>query len=212
MTIFKSKLYNFLICTCRIKILKYLINVTVAICSTLLTNYIYKYLNKERNEAIFFYGSQPSCHYHYGKQTTVNMFKNSECSTCKLNTLIGWLNESKKTMDICMYTLSHNLLSNAVINAYKRGVCVRVILDNDSYVTWNMSIAGIAKKVKKQEYFKMLMHHKFIIIDNNKIILGSLNWTISGVRNNWENLFISNDCKIVDPFRDEFHRLWAQFD
>lgn len=126
--------------------------------------------------------------------------------------IIGWLNESQRTLDICMYMLSYDLFANVIIDAHKRGVKVRLILNEDNVnTTWKLGIMGINKKVKRKIYDKNLMHHKFIIIDNKKVILGSLNWTRMGVRNNWENTFLSNDCKLVDPFIQEFQRLWNEF-
>lgn len=201
-----------LICTYRSKTLKLLINVTVAFCSALLTTFIYKYFHKEQDEVIFFNGIQSYCNSHCGTRTTIITLKNSECSTCKVYKIIEWLNKTKKTLDICMYTFNHKLLANAVIDAHKRGVRVRLIVNNDNDTTWEMGIVGIAKKVKKTDSLGMIMHHKFLVIDNNNVILGSLNWTISGIRYNWENLFISNNCKLVDPFKKQFEYLWTQFD
>jgi len=108
--------------------------------------------------------------------------------------------------------LNNESLSNAVINAYKRGVRVRIILNEDDLqTTWKMGNIGISKRVNKGKPHENLMHHKFVIIDNKKVILGSLNWTKMSVRTNWENIFITNNCELVNPFRQEFLRLWKQF-
>jgi len=131
---------------------------------------------------------------------------------CKVDIIIGWINETKKTLDICMYMFNCELFSNAIISAHKRGVLVRLIVNEDFVrTTWKMGEIGISKKVKKSPSLDNLMHHKFVIIDNNKIILGSLNWTIMAIRKNWENIFITNDRRLVDPFRQEFEQLWTTF-
>jgi phosphatidylserine/phosphatidylglycerophosphate/cardiolipin synthase-like enzyme len=133
---------------------------------------------------------------------------------CNVYKIIGWLNETKKTLDICMYSLNSELLTNAIIDAHKRGVHVRIIVDEDNIrSTWKFGTMGIAKRVKLMQFnAKMLMHHKFIIIDNKKVILGSMNWTVNAVRRNWENVFLTNKYQIVDPFRHEFKTIWKQFD
>jgi len=103
---------------------------------------------------------------------------------------------------------------NAIIDAHKRGVHIRLILNEDNLkTTWKTGYMGIAKKIVSRDCGNNinLMHHKFIIIDNEKIILGSMNWTILGVRNNWENTFISNDHELVVPFVEEFKQLWEAF-
>lgn len=190
---------------------------TLACCSAGLTALLYNYYHQEETEVLFFYGTLPICNFHRNVTlTTANqnliVNQNNECFECKLNMIIGWLDKTKKTLDICMYMLNHELLSNAVIDAHKRGIKVRIILNEDNIkTTWKMGNIGISKRVNKGKYNKNLMHHKFVIIDNEKVILGSLNWTTVSVRANWENVFITNNCELVNPFRQEFQRLWKQF-
>jgi len=194
------------------KIIKVLINIAVACASASVTILLYNYFHRERNEVIFFYGQQPTCDYHLGKTTAINTLQIGKCYMCKVYKIIGWLNESRSTLDICMYMLTYNLFVNAIIDAHRRGVKVRLIVDEDNVsTTWKLGTMGISKKVKRKIYNVNLMHHKFIIIDNKKVILGSLNWTIKGVHNNWENTFLTNDFKLVGPFIQEFQRLWNEF-
>lgn len=161
---------------------------------------------------IFFHGKQPYCDFHRNKSTTLCSL-NSKCPMCNVFKIIGWLNEAKKTLDICMFMISDELLANAVIDAHKRGVHVRLIVnDNNINSTWKFGTVGISIRVKPMQYKQdMLMHHKFIIIDGKKIILGSMNWTKSAVHVNWENQFLTNQCQIVDQFKQEFNIIWTQF-
>jgi len=196
-----------------INTLRLLGSVTLACCSAAFTTLLYNYFHQEETEVIFFYGTVPICNLHRNLQTTTTTVQDNDCFECKLNTIIGWINKTKKTLDVCMYRFNHKLLANAVIDAHKRGVNVRLILNDDSLeTTWKMGRMGILKRVKKSKYHVNLMHHKFIIIDNKKVILGSLNWTKMSVRTNWENTFITNNCEIVNPFKQEFQRLWEEFD
>lgn len=185
-------------------------NIALACCSAAFTTLLYNYFYREETEVLFFYGTVPICNLH---RSITTMVQNNECFECKLNIIIRWLNKTKKTLDICMYTLNHELLTNAVIDAHKRGVHVRIILNEHNLkTTWKMSNMGISIKFKKGKHNENLMHHKFVIIDNKKVILGSLNWTNMSVRLNWENSFITNNRELVNPFRQEFQRLWKQFD
>lgn len=179
-----------------------------------LTTVVYNYfLPKKTYETVFFFGNdQQLCDFHSaGRKTTTNK-NNIECSACKLDVLIGWIDEAKKTLDICMYMFNCNIFSDALARAHNRGVCVRLIVNEDFVkTTWKLGCIGISKKVLGNSSNENLMHHKFVIIDNKKIILGSLNWTLMALRKNWENVFITNNLKIIDPFRQEFERLWAVF-
>jgi len=191
----------------------FFLNTTFACCSGAITILVYNYFHQERNEVLFFYGnSMDKCNIHSPISTiSKSTLKDINCSVCNLQKIIGWLNEAKETLDICMYMLTHKLLIDTVFNAYKRGVRVRLIINSESFNnTWEMSLAGI--KVQQNTNNDFLMHHKFIIIDNNKVILGSLNWTASSINNNWENVYISNERVLVNAFRQEFQRLLKQFD
>lgn len=193
-------------------IIRILGNVTLACCSASLSTILYNYFHKEETEVLFFYGIVPICNLHHNIPTITLPIQNNECFECKVNIIIGYLNKAKTTLDICMYMLNHELLANAIIGAYKRGVNVRLILNEDnSKSTWKIGNIGILKKIKKDKHKEYLMHHKFVIIDNKKVILGSMNWTKISVRANFENVFITNNNELVYSFSQEFQRLWKQF-
>lgn len=188
-----------------------LINATFACCSCALVTFLYKHFYHERNEVVFFYGQQQLCDSHHSINT-INRFSNSDCSVCKVNKIVEWLNETKKTLDVCMYMINSDIFTNALINAQKRGVTVRLIVNEDNdRALWKLGENGIAKRSKQPNKVDCLMHHKFIIIDNKKIILGSLNWTVAGIRQNYENTFLTNQQEFIEPFREEFQRLWNNF-
>jgi cardiolipin hydrolase len=52
------------------------------------------------------------------------------------------------------------------------------------------------------------MHHKFVIVDRRLLATGSMNWTYSAVRKNYENLVVSGDPDVVNRFREEYERIW----
>lgn len=55
-----------------------------------------------------------------------------------------------------------------------------------------------------------LMHHKFAIIDNDKVITGSYNWT-RGARNNHENIIVIQNPRIVQNYYAEFDSLKSKY-
>ncbi len=52
------------------------------------------------------------------------------------------------------------------------------------------------------------MHHKFAVVDGRLLITGSLNWTLTAVQSNMENVLVTEEPDLVQPFIKEFHRLW----
>jgi phosphatidylserine/phosphatidylglycerophosphate/cardiolipin synthase-like enzyme len=54
------------------------------------------------------------------------------------------------------------------------------------------------------------MHHKFMIRDKKALLTGSYNWTRSAERFNQENVLLIQDAGVVQPYQNEFIRLWNQ--
>jgi len=52
------------------------------------------------------------------------------------------------------------------------------------------------------------MHHKFLIIDDIKVITGSFNWTRQANKSNMENIMIVENQNIAKQYISEFDRIW----
>ncbi len=60
----------------------------------------------------------------------------------------------------------------------------------------------------KKDTNKYKMHHKVFIIDNQTVVTGSFNPTLSGDTKNDENVVVIHDKKIANQFLNEFNSLW----
>ena len=126
--------------------------------------------------------------------------------------IIEELNKAKKSIDIAMYYFTDRDLANTVIDAYNRGVTVRIYLDKDQKEAKYSKSCYLAKHGITIRYSNnpYIMHHKFTVIDEELVITGSYNWTASaGVRNN-ENLLVIRDPPLVNSYEQEFYRLWSE--
>lgn len=52
------------------------------------------------------------------------------------------------------------------------------------------------------------MHHKLAIIDQKILIYGSTNWTMQAFYGNSDGIIVTNQRVFVQPFLDEFNRMW----
>ncbi|MBN3305785.1 PLD6 hydrolase, partial [Amia calva] len=97
---------------------------------------------------------------------------------------------------------------------HRRRVAVRVVIDKD-YLDINGSQvgrllkAGISVRHDTGSYF---MHHKFALVDGRLLLTGSLNWTMTAVQGNRENVLVTEDPAFVKPFLREFEELWTAND
>ena len=131
---------------------------------------------------------------------------NDDCST-RIQTHIKM---ARKSLDICVFTITDNRISEEILDAHKRGVRVRIITDNDKANDLGSDIDQLANRgvdVRKDQT-SFHMHHKFAIFDQAQLLTGSFNWTVSAAKNNEENLVITDDPDLIRQFAGEFDRLW----
>jgi phosphatidylserine/phosphatidylglycerophosphate/cardiolipin synthase-like enzyme len=124
--------------------------------------------------------------------------------------VINELHSAKKEIKICMFTISDNPIAETVAGCHKMGIKVRIITDDGKIFDkgsdiYSLDRMGIRIKI---DTFRSLMHHKFVLIDNKKLLTGSYNWTRSGADINNENVLITTDHTIIKAYKKEFKRLW----
>ena len=113
-----------------------------------------------------------------------------------LKTLLFTLDQAKKIVKISLFTFTHPLLVEKLIELHKRGVRVFVTLDG----TTAQGASKEAKKRLEEAHVRVktskgraLFHHKSAEIDNKIFIIGSANWTKSAFNKNRDFiLFIYN--------------------
>jgi len=119
----------------------------------------------------------------------------------------------RTSLDICVYTISDDRLSEEIIACHRRGVAVRVISDNEKQFDEGSDIQhliaqGVPLRIDDSPYH---MHHKFALFDANLLLNGSFNWTRSATTSNEENLLVTDHALLVASYRSEFDKLWARY-
>ncbi|MFM1801376.1 MAG: Phospholipase precursor [Planctomycetota bacterium] len=124
--------------------------------------------------------------------------------------IIGLIRSAKVSIDLCVFTITDNRLTESVLDAARRGLKVRVITDDMKTEDLGSDIeriaaAGVPVKLDRSPFH---MHHKFAVFDRTTALTGSYNWTRNASEENMENLLVTRERQIVQPFIDEFERLW----
>ena len=135
--------------------------------------------------------------------------------------LAGRITQARRTMDLCVFTITDDRVSNPILDAHRRGVRVRIVTDNEKAHDAGSDVhkfqaAGIPVKFDDVHGpgvsgLSGHMHHKFAIFDGTRLVNGSYNWTRGAAEVNYENLVESSDPKLVAAFAAEFERLWKKF-
>ncbi|KAF9922526.1 hypothetical protein FBU30_007347 [Linnemannia zychae] len=131
------------------------------------------------------------------------------------SSFITTLSNAKKSLDICVYTITDNETAQAVIEAHERGVQVRIISDDDKSEDLGADVKRFARDHNiptRVDGSASFMHHKFAIIDDALVMTGSFNWTKGARFQNREDLCLTNSAKTVKAFKAEFEKLWDLFE
>ena len=119
------------------------------------------------------------------------------------------INSAQKTVKVAMFTWTRYDLAQALIAAKKRGVRVEVVLDNSSAKGASAKIAALLKKEGIPLTFSKgpaLLHHKFMLIDDNILEIGSANWTKAAFSQNDDCFLIIHT--LTDAQRQHMQKLW----
>mmetsp|Transcript_98139 Transcript_98139/g.189515 ORF Transcript_98139/g.189515 Transcript_98139/m.189515 type:complete len:356 (-) Transcript_98139:184-1251(-) len=125
--------------------------------------------------------------------------------------LCSEIRAARRRIWLAMYMLTDSELCEVIVQAYQRGVDVRVIVDDENAETYGAQAqllnAGVPL-VSNKSWARM--HHKFMVLDR-RVFSGSFNWTRQASRANRENLWQLVDPVFVQAFAGEFTRLWGEF-
>ena len=125
--------------------------------------------------------------------------------------IVQILNGAKHYIYMPAFLITNSKIADAMIAAKSRGVDVRVIIDANSVFTRNSKHSHLRKSgvMLKTENYAGKLHSKMIIVDDEYLITGSMNFSNSGENRNDENLLIIKDKKISKLHKDFFLYLWT---
>ena len=116
------------------------------------------------------------------------------------------INQAKEEILVQTYSFTSKPIANALIEASRRGVSVRVLFDRSQLKApysqiHNLTKAGIKTKV---DYVQGIAHNKIIIVDQSKLITGSYNFSNAANTKNSENMLFINDKNTAQIYRKQW--------
>lgn len=122
------------------------------------------------------------------------------------------LKSANSRLLIAVAWLTNPQIGQVLLDIKNKGIDVEIIVDDNSVNRNNKTIRQLVENNIAIEFIenlissKSLMHHKFCVIDNKKVITGSYNWTINANSND-ENIVIINDSDSANFYSQEFRRI-----
>ena len=134
--------------------------------------------------------------------------------------MIKEIEKAKAKISVAIYDITNKKITDALINAHKKGISVRLYTDkiiNEDYeqpLLDDLTNNNIEVKIANPENwnnvqsYRAIMHNKFIVIDEDIVITGSYNFTTNAEENNRENLIIIPNKIIAQKYYEQFNIYW----
>ena len=134
--------------------------------------------------------------------------------------LIAAITNAQHTLDIAAFEWNNPRLTQAVLDAYSRGVQVRMVVDDEHTIADNEE--AIADGVDSPFQWILdagipvvndgrggLMHNKFMIIDGAYVWTGSMNYTVNDAYRNNNHLFVMHSQPAAAAYQAEFDEMFG---
>ncbi len=122
--------------------------------------------------------------------------------------IVREIGAAKKTLLVQAYTFTSAPIAKAIVDAKKRGVDVRVILDK-SQRTERYSAADFLANAGVPTWIDMccaIAHNKVMVIDGETVITGSFNFTRAAQEKNAENVLVLRDPELAARYAENWQR------
>lgn len=115
---------------------------------------------------------------------------------------------AKVSIHVAMAWFTNQRIADKLVDKYIEGVDVKVVsFDDHINAKFGVNIGNIPhREVKGTKGGKM--HNKFCVIDNQKVLTGSYNWSEAAENKNDENAAILYDFERASDYSVEFRRLF----
>jgi phosphatidylserine/phosphatidylglycerophosphate/cardiolipin synthase-like enzyme len=122
--------------------------------------------------------------------------------------IVNALDQAKTSVLVQAYSFTSAPIAKAVVDAHKRGVQVKVILDKsqrtEKYSSADFLVhAGVPVSIDAKH---KIAHNKVMIIDSETVITGSFNFTKAAEEGNAENLLIIRSTDLAAKYIENWKK------
>ncbi|TFH32656.1 MAG: DUF1669 domain-containing protein [Anaerolineales bacterium] len=124
--------------------------------------------------------------------------------------LASAIDAAQYSVDMAIYKLDLWSLRDALIEAYQRGVRVRVVVESANAGEAEIE-ALVARGIKvREDQREALMHHKFTVIDGFEVWTGSMNYSVNGAYRHDNNLLRVRSAEVGADYTREFEEMFVE--
>jgi phosphatidylserine/phosphatidylglycerophosphate/cardiolipin synthase-like enzyme len=123
------------------------------------------------------------------------------------------IRSAHESLKIALFTFTHPALVDEVIAAQNRGVQVTLLIDMHSALGASTTAVERIKKAGIRVLMSkgiQLLHHKFILIDDETLVTGSANWTKAAFYNNSDCILVLH--QLNEDQKKFMNRMWSRLE
>ncbi len=124
--------------------------------------------------------------------------------------LAAEINLADYSVDLAAYRLDLWSIRDALLDASRRGVRVRVVVEGENADAPEVKALEAAGVPVVADQHPALMRDKFVVIDAMQVWTGSLNFTLNGAYRNNNNLVSFQSLKLASLFEEEFEEMFIE--
>ena len=129
--------------------------------------------------------------------------------------VVAFIGSASKTLDVCVYDLDLPEFAQALLDANKRGVKVRVIIAEEN-AEKAYAVADQLEEMKTAGFLTLahnrsgLMHNKFMIADGERVWTGSYNLTRNCSRFNDNHAIVLESPELAENYEKEWQEIFEK--
>lgn len=131
--------------------------------------------------------------------------------------IIKNIRETKKEIYVAMAWFTSKTLMDELNNLKRRGMDVKVMISDakeNNYIKNFNKLRSVCNELKKvvipkreNKKYNNLMHNKYCIIDNKKVIDGSYNWS-NNAKYNLEHIIVIESKNVAKMYKNNFDKIY----
>ena len=124
------------------------------------------------------------------------------------NFVISAIAEAKSSICVMAYSFTSPPIANALVEAYERGVDVRILFDKSQLKEKYSQIHFLSQKGIPLFIDPAIgiAHNKTMVIDDSKVLTGSFNWTRAAESRNAENILLIDDPSLAQIYKKNWEK------
>lgn len=141
---------------------------------------------------------------------TVSSLTDATQSTHLEDTICALINATDNTLDIAVWDNGSDAIVSALNAAQNRGVIVRYITSSNSTNSALSNLSAAIPVVERNSGLSSnVMHNKFIVSDLTTVLMGSMNFGLGSMYDDYNNVLLITDPALAQTYTVEFNEMWG---